>query len=123
MRDSVAEPFAGLQEAAWNADLGWIQAGVGFVEGFWRALRIDRYDLHARTLPVYVAIAPVILGLVSVLPQGLGLPLAGGHCVGIDSDVLRRRAIGCGFGQAGGKWIVAKVERASDHAVPEAWQR
>ena len=47
------------------------------MKALWGELKIDRYDLHARTLPVYLAIMPVILALAAVLPTGLDLPLAG----------------------------------------------
>ena len=47
------------------------------MKALWGELKIDRNDLHARTLPVYLAIMPVILALAAVLPTGLDLPLAG----------------------------------------------
>ena len=36
---------------------------------------LDRYNLQARVFPVYITIAPVILALAAVLPEGLNLPL------------------------------------------------
>ena len=43
----------------------------------WDRLGLDSYDLRARMLPVYIAIAPAIVAVAALLPTGLNLPLAG----------------------------------------------
>jgi hypothetical protein len=40
-------------------------------------IKFDAYDLRARVFPVYLTIAPVILFLAAILPEGLNLPLGG----------------------------------------------
>ena len=77
MREATGKAIGQLEPVAGDAGLAGMEAGVGFGEALLNALKIDRYDLYARTFPVYIAIAPVILGLASILPQGLDLPFAG----------------------------------------------
>jgi len=40
-------------------------------------LTFDNYNFHARVLPVYLTLAPVVLLLAALVPDGLKLPLGG----------------------------------------------
>ena len=40
-------------------------------------IKFDTYSLRARTLPVYLTLAPVVLLLAAVVPEGLKLPIGG----------------------------------------------
>ncbi len=40
-------------------------------------IKLDTYSLRARVLPVYITLAPVILLIAALVPDGLKLPLGG----------------------------------------------
>lgn len=45
------------------------------------SFRIDTYNWGARVFPVYLTLAPAVLAIAAILPEGLNLPLRGGSAI------------------------------------------
>lgn len=62
-------------------------------------LKSDRYSFRARVLPVYITLAPVVLLLVALIPEGLKLPLGGATAVVFVPISFLLSQIGTDFGK------------------------
>lgn len=61
--------------------------------------QFDRYSWRARTLPVYMTIAPIALLLVAILPRGLDLPLGGAAAIVFVPLAFLAGQLGADFGK------------------------
>ena len=62
-------------------------------------IKFDTYSFRARVLPVYLALAPVILLLAAVLPEGLKLPIGGAAALVFAPISFFLSQIGADFGK------------------------
>lgn len=63
------------------------------------ASKFDHYSWRARTIPVYITIAPIALLLAAVLPRGLDLPLGGAAAVVFVPFAFLAGQLGADFGK------------------------
>ena len=60
---------------------------------------LDRYNWQARVFPVYITIAPAILALAAILPQGLDLSLSAASVVFFVPIAFLSAQVGADFGK------------------------
>lgn len=61
--------------------------------------KLDRYSWHARALPVYLTIAPAVLALAALLPEGVNLQISGATAVVFVPLAFLAGQIGADFGK------------------------
>jgi hypothetical protein len=87
-------------------------------------VKFDAYSLRARILPVYLTIAPVVLLLAAVLPNGLNLPLGGAAALVFVPLSFFMGQLGADFGKNLEKrlwheWAGPPTTRFLRHSNPE----
>lgn len=87
-------------------------------------IKFDAYDLRARVLPVYFTIAPVVLFLAAVLPEGLNLSLGGAAALVFAPISFLMSQLGADFGKKLEKplwreWGGPPTTRFLRHSNPE----
>ncbi len=60
-------------------------------------IKFDTYSFRARVLPVYLTLAPIVLILAAVIPEGLKLPISGAAVLALISFFLGQ--VGADFGK------------------------
>lgn len=62
-------------------------------------IKFDTYSFRARVLPVYVTLAPIVLLLAAVVPEGLKLPISGAAALVFAPISFLLSQVGADFGK------------------------
>lgn len=81
-------------------------------------IKFAAYDLRARILPVYLTIAPVVLFLAVVLPEGLNLPLGGAAALAFAPISFLISQLGADFGKK-----LEKKDRPSNNGATLGFEK
>ena len=85
-------------------------------------ITFDTYSFRARVLPVYLTLAPVVLLLAAVVPEGLKLPIGGAAALVFAPISFFLSQIGADFGKRLEKSLWDEMGRTSDDSFPPARQ-
>ena len=87
-------------------------------------IKFDTYSFRARVLPVYLTLAPVVLLLATVVPEGLKLPIGGAAALVFAPISFLLSQLGADFGKRLEKglwasWVGPPTTRFLRHGNPE----
>ena len=85
-------------------------------------MKFDTYSFRARILPVYLTLAPVVLLLAALVPEGLKLPLGGTAALVFVPISFFLSQVGADFGKRLEKGLWSKWGGASNDSLPPSRQ-
>ena len=94
------------------------------MQGYCVEIELDKYSFSARVLPVYLTLAPVVLFLAAVVPEGLKLPIGGAAAIVFAPISFFLSQVGADFGKRlekglWARWAGPPTTRFLRHGNPE----